>query len=154
MTTFSDTLERRSKASPLTGSPPLAGSLPITCRPSVSSSKITRRLAFSATGKLDKPAASLSLGRVRVRSQAKHCPPSRAANQVQPERLRLRHTCHTRPAESTYRPVASTGTIARSPRENPRLDLHETHSEFSKWSGLSQTRQRNDFTGWSLRTGA
>ena len=70
MTTFSATLESRSKARPFSGSPPVAGSLPITRKPRVSSSKTRCRLARSAAGKFSRPTRSSSLGRVRVRSQA------------------------------------------------------------------------------------
>ena len=75
---------------------------------------------------------SSSAGLVRVRSQPEHWPPSTGASQVQPERLRLRHTCQTRPAASTYVPSWPTGTISRSSREKPSAVPQETQTEFSK----------------------
>ena len=71
-------------------------------------------------------------GRVRVRSQLEHWPPSTAASQVHPDRLRLRQTCQTSPAASTYAPSSPTGTISRSSREKPSAVPQETQREFSK----------------------
>ena len=132
ITTFSSTLLSRSKARPFSGS----SCLPTTGNPSASSSTTRWRFARSAAGKLARPTASSSCGRVRVRSQLEHCPPSVSVSQVQPERVRLRHTYHSRPSASTYCPFSSTGTIARSARENPSREPQDTQREFSKWSGL------------------
>ena len=67
------------------------------CRPPGSRACRARRrgAAWPArrAGNCASPSRSASAGRVRVRSQAKHCPPSSGASQVQPERLRLRQTC-------------------------------------------------------------
>src|SRR3954447_7143697 len=97
--------------------------------------------------------ASSSWGRLRVSPQLKHSPPSLSVSQVQPDSVRLRHRNHSKPSASTYRPFSSTGTIARSERENPSRLPHDTQREFSKCRGLSHTRHRKAFTPAALHAG-
>jgi hypothetical protein len=126
--TDSFALDSRSNANPFSGS---CARVTIASSSS-SSSTISRRFADSAAGKARMPAASSSLGRVRVREQLKHSVPSKRVSQVQADSSRLLHHHQTSPSASTYLPCSSTGTIARSSREKPSRVPQETHVEFSK----------------------